>query len=190
MDFNKGWICKCLTRDLDAVSVNLPHDAMLSEPRTEDSVAEGNIGWFIGGDYEYVKRFEVPQDWQGKKALIEFEGVMHDAEVYVNGERVTSHPYGYTNFYVDVSKLLKYGVENEIRVIAHNAEHPNSRWYPGTGIYRPVYLYLADEAYIPVNGVRIRTLGIRPAKVEIAVRTSEALRAACGKTRGFSLARN
>ena len=172
LDFNKGWTCKCLTREGSAVPVTLPHDAMLAEPRTEDSVAEGNIGWFIGGDYEYVKRFEAPEDWKGKKALVEFESVMHDAEVFVNGTQVVSHPYGYTNFYVDVSSLLKCGAENEIRVIAHNNEHPNSRWYPGTGIYRPVYMYLADEAYIPVNGVQIRTLSIRPAKVEIAVRTS------------------
>ena len=172
IDFNKGWICKCLTRDEEAFPVTLPHDAMLAEPRAEDSVAEGNIGWYIGGDYEYVKRFDVPESYADKKVLIEFESVMHDAEVYVNGEQVAARPYGYTNFYADLSSHLKCGEENEIRVIAHNSEHPNSRWYPGTGIYRPVYLHLADSEYIPVNGVQIRTLGIRPAVIEVRVRTS------------------
>ena len=145
---------------------------MLSEPRTEDSVAEGNIGWYIGGDYEYAKRFDVPELYRDKKVLLEFESVYHNAEVFVNGEKAAFRPYGYTNFYVDPSPYLRYGQENEIRVIAHNAEQPNSRWYSGTGIYRPVYLYLADEAYIPVNGVRVQTVGIHPAVIEVTVRTS------------------
>ena len=172
MDFNRGWICRCLTRDEEAYPVTLPHDAMISEPRTEDSVAEGNIGWYIGGDYEYVKRFDVPEGYSRKLALIEFEGVSHGAEVYLNGELVGQRPYAYSNFYVDVSDKLKVGAENELRVVAHNTEQPNSRWYPGTGLYRPAWLYLADEAYIPVNGVRIRTESIRPAVIEVAVRTS------------------
>ena len=172
MDFNRNWTCKCLTREGEAIPVILPHDAMRSEPRTEDSVAEGNIGWYIGGDYEYVKRFDVPEGYCRKAALIEFEGVSHGAEVYLNGELVGRRPYAYSNFYVDISDKLKVGEANALRVVAHNAEQPNSRWYPGTGLYRPVWLYLADEAYIPVNGVRIHTVGIHPAVIEVSVRTS------------------
>ena len=51
IDFNKDWICRCLTRDEEAYPVTLPHDAMLSEPRTQESTGEGNVGWYIGGDY-------------------------------------------------------------------------------------------------------------------------------------------
>ncbi|MGX8704942.1 MAG: glycoside hydrolase family 2 TIM barrel-domain containing protein [bacterium] len=173
IDFNHDWICKCLTRPEAPVHVTLPHDAMLSEPRTEDSVAEGNIGWYIGGDYEYVKRFDAPEDWRGKVILIEFESVSRDAEVWVNGNKVASRPYGYTNFYVDLAPYLNYGEENELRVIAHNSEHPNSRWYSGTGIYRPVWLHIAEPAFIPVNGLKIRTVSIAPAVVEISVKTSQ-----------------
>ena len=172
LDFNRGWTCKCLTRAEDAHPVTLPHDAMRAEPRTEDSAAEGNIGWYIGGDYEYVKRFDVPEDYRGKRVLIEFESVYHNAEVYINESLAGSRPYGYSNFYVDAAPLLKYGAENVIRVVAHNAEQPNSRWYSGTGIYRPVYLHVADEACIPVNGVRVQTLSVRPAEIEITVRTT------------------
>lgn len=50
IDFNQGWFCKCLTRQEEAYPVTLPHDAMRSEPRTNDSAGEGNIGWYIGGD--------------------------------------------------------------------------------------------------------------------------------------------
>lgn len=172
IDFNKGWMCKCLTRDEAAYPVTLPHDAMLSEPRTQESTGDGNIGWYIGGDYEYTKKFTVPKEYENQKVLIEFEGVYHNAEVHINGKKVAGRPYGYTNFYINTDGFFKYGEENEVKVIAHNADQPNSRWYSGTGIYRPAYLHIGGEKYISVNGVKIRTLSYNPAQIEVAVKTS------------------
>ena len=172
IDFNKDWICRCLTRDEEAYPVTLPHDAMLSEPRTQESTGEGNIGWYIGGDYEYTKNFFGPEEYKGKKVLIEFEGIYHNGEVYINGKKAAYRPYGYTNFYVDTEGFFQYGKENEIKVIARNADQPNSRWYSGTGIYRPAYLYVGEEKHIPVNGVKIRTLSYDPARIEVVVKTS------------------
>ena len=172
IDFNKDWICRCLTRDEAAYPVTLPHDAMLSEPRTQESTGEGNVGWYIGGDYEYIRNFFVPEEYKDKKVLIEFEGIYHNGEVYINGKKAAYRPYGYTNFYVDTEGFFQYGKENEIKVIARNADQPNSRWYSGTGIYRPAYLHVAGEKYIPVNGVKIRTLSYDPAKIEVVVKTS------------------
>ena len=172
IDFNKDWMCRCLTRDEEAYPVTLPHDAMLSEPRTQESTGEGNIGWYIGGDYEYTKNFFVPEEYKDKKVLIEFEEIYHNGEVYINGKKAAYRPYGYTNFYVDTEGFFQYGKENEIKVIARNADQPNSRWYSGTGIYRPAYLHVAGEKYIPVNGVKIRTLSYDPAKIEVVVKTS------------------
>lgn len=172
IDFNKDWMCRCLTRDEAAYPVTLPHDAMLSEPRTQESTGEGNIGWYIGGDYEYTKNFFVPEEYKDKKVLIEFEGIYHNGEVYINGKKAAYRPYGYTNFYVDTEGFFQYGKENEIKVIARNADQPNSRWYPGTGIYRPAYLYVGEEKHIPVNGVKIRTLSYDPARIEVVVKTS------------------
>ena len=172
LDFNRGWTCKCLTRNEEAYPVTLPHDAMLSEPRTEESPGGGNTGWYLGGDYEYRKQFTVPKEYKNKTVLLEFEGVYHNAEVYINEKRAAFRPYGYTNFYVDTKDFLKYGGENEIRVIAVNDDQPNSRWYSGTGIYRPVYLYVGEKKHIPVNGVKIRTVSVKPAVIEVEVRTS------------------
>ena len=172
IDFNKDWMCRCLTRDEEAYQVTLPHDAMLSEPRTQESTGEGNIGWYIGGDYEYTRNFFVPEEYKGKKVLIEFEGIYHNGEVYINGKKAAYRPYGYTNFYVDTEGFFQYGKENEIKVIARNADQPNSRWYSGTGIYRPAYLYVGEEKHIPVNGVKIRTLSYDPARIEVVVKTS------------------
>lgn len=142
------------------------------EPRTQESTGEGNIGWYIGGDYEYTKNFFVPEEYKDKKVLIEFEGIYHNGEVYINGKKAAYRPYGYTNFYVDTEGFFQYGKENEIKVIARNADQPNSRWYSGTGIYRPAYLYVGEEKHIPVNGVKIRTLSYDPARIEVVVKTS------------------
>lgn len=172
IDFNKDWICRSLGGEKREYQVTLPHDAMIREPRTAESRGAGNIGWYTGGDYEYRKCFYVPEEENGKTFILECEGVYHNAEVYVNGEKAGFRPYGYINFYINIGKYLKYGEENEIRVIARNSDQPNSRWYPGTGIYRPVVLYIGERMYIPVNGVRIRTVSSSPAVVEICVKTS------------------
>ena len=172
LDFNRDWTCKCLTREEGVHPVTLPHDAMRSEPRTNESAGEGNIGWFIGGDYEYTKTFTVPEDYGRKRTIIEFEGVYRNAEVYLNGKQIAFRPYGYTNFYVDLGGKLAYGGENELRVIARNADQPNSRWYSGTGIYRPVWLWLGEEKYILINGVRITTTDYRTGEIEVIVKTS------------------
>lgn len=173
MDFNRDWSCRCLTREGPAEPITLPHDAMRGEPRTNDSAGENNTGWYLGGDYEYAKTFTAPAEWKGQSILLEFEGVYRNAEVWLNGKRAAFRPYGYTNFYVDIAPLLRYGWENELQVIAHNADQPNSRWYSGTGIYRPVWLYLAGDTHIPVNGVRVRTLDCQAGEIEVSVETSQ-----------------
>lgn len=172
MDFNEGWICKHLQGTEEGTAVTLPHDAMMEECRTPESMGGANIGWFEGGDYLYTKEFKVPREYEDKKAVFEFEGVYHNAEVYINGRKAAYRPYGYTNFYVDTDTFLKYGEINEIRVIARNSDQPNSRWYSGSGIYRPVNMYVSDREHILLNGVKIRTVGIHPAKVEITVKTT------------------
>jgi beta-galactosidase len=172
IEWNENWTVRCLTREKEPVTVTVPHDAMIDEPRSSESAGEGNIGWYIGGDYEYVKHFAAPLEWQGQTAMLEFEGVYHNAEVYLNGEKAAFRPYGYTNFYVDLNPFLKYGEENELKVIARNSDQPNSRWYSGTGIYRPVILWLGGEEHIPVNGVKIRTIDYLKGKIEVHVRLS------------------
>ena len=110
------------------------------------------------------------QSTAAKKVLIEFESVYHNAEVYINGKKAAYRPYGYTNFYVDTEGFLKYEAQNEIRVIARNSDQPNSRWYSGTGIYRPVYLWTGDQKYIPVNGIKIHTVSYAPAVIEVEIK--------------------
>ena len=166
-----GWTCRHLGDTAPGKTVTLPHDAMLAEPRTALSAGGTNTGWYEGYDYEYRRTLTVPENALADTHILEFEGVYHNAEVWLNGQKAAFRPYGYTNFYVDCAPYLHAG-ENELRVIARNADQPNSRWYSGAGIYRPVQLWTARGAHITLNGVKIRTLSLDPAVVEVRVKTT------------------
>ena len=166
-----GWTCRHLGDTAPGKTVTLPHDAMLAEPRTALSAGGTNTGWYEGYDYEYRRTLTVPENELADTHILEFEGVYHNAEVWLNGQKAAFRPYGYTNFYVDCAPYLHAG-ENELRVIARNADQPNSRWYSGAGIYRPVRLWTAGGAHIARNGVKIRTLSLDPAVVEVRVKTT------------------
>ena len=166
-----GWTCRHLGDTAPGKTVTLPHDAMLAEPRTALSAGGTNTGWYEGHDYEYRRTLTVPENELADTHILEFEGVYHNAEVWLNGQKAAFRPYGYTNFYVDCAPYLHAG-ENELRVIARNADQPNSRWYSGAGIYRPVQLWTARGAHIALNGVKICTLSLDPAIVEVRVKTT------------------
>ena len=195
--FNDHWQGKYLGERAPGVPISLPHDAMLSEPRTELSAGGINTGWYEGRDYLYTKVFTPDRALTDQCAVLEFEGVYHNAEVWLNGEKLAFRPYGYTNFYVELTGKLRAGEENTLEVIARNADQPNSRWYSGAGIYRPVVLWTADREHIKLNGVKIRTLSLDPAQIEVRVETEGAgpvsvavlddgreLAAASGETKG------
>lgn len=153
-------------------AVELPHDAMIREVRDERAPSAHNGGWFVGRDYEYVRRFTPSADMAGQSLILEFEGVYHLAEVWVDGAKVAERPYGYTNFYVDLTDLVAPGRESEIRVVARNSDQPNSRWYSGAGIYRPVTLWAGPAAHVACGGVCVRTLSAAPARVGIDVQVT------------------
>ena len=121
-----GWTCRHLGDTAPGRPVTLPHDAMLAEPRTALSAGGVNTGWYEGYDYEYQRTLTVPENELSDTHILEFEGVYHNAEVWLNGQKAAFRPYGYTNFYVDCAPFLRAG-DNELRVIARNADQPNSR---------------------------------------------------------------
>lgn len=171
INFNDGWTYRRLGDTGIGTPVTIPHDAMLSEPRNELSAGGVNTGWYEGHDYLYEKRFVPGPEYADQQMILEFEGVYRNAEVSLNGEKLMFRPYGYTNFYVDVSGKVKTGEENILEVIARNADQPNSRWYSGAGIYRPVHLWTAPTEHIQMNGLRVRTVSIDPVTVEVTVLT-------------------
>ena len=171
-NFNDNWRVKHLEDEAGWREVTLPDDAMLREPRTADALGGLNVCWFEGHDYLYSKTFSLSAEELEKHYVLEFEGVYRKAEVIINNKAAGFRPYGYTNFYVDCDEFLKEG-SNTVQVIARNADQPNSRWYSGAGIYRPVKMWVSGKKHIELNGIKIRTLSINPAKIEVTVKTNE-----------------
>lgn len=169
LNFNDNWTYKHLNGGEEPVAITLPHDAMLYEERRESNPGGGNICWFAGGDYLYEKEFTVPEQYDKLHVEFEFEGVYRNARVLLNGQEAGGCAYGYTGFFVDADPFLKYGESNVIQVIARNADQPNSRWYSGSGIYRPVTMHVGPKAHILQNGVKIKTVSIAPAVIAVEV---------------------
>lgn len=141
----------------NAQDITLPHDAMMAGEPHAESLNKGNTGFFDGAVYTYVKLMNVPADYRDKTVMLKFEGIYMKAFVYINGQLAAKCPNGYTTFYVPMNDFLKYGQENEIRVSVRNSAMTNSRWYSGGGIYRDVYLLVAEPAYLIPDGVQIVT---------------------------------
>lgn len=151
--------------------IQLPHDAMIHEKRTQETKNAHQTGFYPGGTYTYTKKFDIPADWEGKTILVEFEGVYTNASVFINEDYAGGHPNGYTNFYILANDFLRYGAANEIKVVANNSTEPNSRWYSGSGIYRNVNLLVGDPLHIREDGVRVTTADIEADSAVVIVDT-------------------
>lgn len=169
LSFNEDWKIRRLGSSEEPKSISVPYDAMITEERGQTSKGGKNIGFFMGYDYEYTKTFLVPEEDREKDLFLEFEAVYHEATVYVNGIKAAFHENGYIGFTVPLNGLVRYGEENEIKVVALNSDQPNSRWYSGTGIIRPVSLLVCPKRRIVPSSLRIETLGIAPAKIRITL---------------------
>lgn len=150
--------------------LDLPHDWSIELPRKYYHHSGAAGGFFPTGFAWYRKFFEAPVEWKGKKAFIEFEGVYMNAEVWLNGNFLGRHPYGYTSFIYDLTPYLKFGEKNDLRISVDNACQPNSRWYSGSGIYRPVWLWVGAEMHIPCRGIFITTPQVSSSYASVAVR--------------------
>ncbi|HIY64104.1 MAG TPA: DUF4982 domain-containing protein [Candidatus Mediterraneibacter stercoripullorum] len=172
ISLNKDWICYRSGHREEAFRTDVPHDAMLLDSKSENSPGGVNTGWYDAQDYSYERKLMIPGEWKGKKLILEFEGVYRKATVTVNGQKAAFHDYGYTGFYVDITETALYGAENTVRVDVINHDQPNSRWYSGTGIYRPVWLYVLPERHIVLDGIRVTTLDWKTRKLNVTVETS------------------
>lgn len=154
--------------DADWASVDLPHDWSIAPLPGEDgpgqigpfsmsSPGATSTGYALGGTAWYRKHFTLLASDAGKTAILRFDGVYMETEVWVNGKKAGSHVYGYTPFWFNITSMLnKPGEENIIAVRVCNTGR-NSRWYSGSGIYRNVYLTLTNSIHIGVWGVQVTT---------------------------------
>lgn len=162
--------------------VTVPHDWLVWN--TKD-LYENSLGW-------YRRRFSVsPED---ERTLLYFEGVYMDVTVFVNGREAGQWKYGYSSFYFDVTDLVKPG-DNELWLrVVHLA--PNSRWYSGAGVFRPVWhIAKAETHFLPDSFavktepageggdflLRFRTETSKPAHIRYTVFDAEGAAAARGE---------
>ena len=134
--FNKGWTYE---KDGQSRVLDLPHDWGVEYPFEQIYPGEtGKLPWWGKAKYSKTLNVNAEELEQGLRFLMDIDGAMSDAKVFVNGEMVTEWPYGYASFRADLTPLLKAG-DNEVVVTLDNPEN-SSRWYPGGGIYRNVWL--------------------------------------------------
>ena len=158
--FNAGWTC-------NGAPVTLPHDAMLHAGRSPKAPSGSAGAYFEGGRYVYEKSFPRPD---AEHVLLQFEGVYKNARVFINGQEAGGAPYGYIPFFVDADPYLAEG-ENTVHVECDNAGQPDSRWYSGAGIYRPVWLWTGPKDSIAPESVRVSTVSCDPAIIRVQSET-------------------
>ena len=150
-------------------SLQLPHDWAIEGPfKPEYNLRTGGLPIF--GKAWYSKHFNI--DNQKKKALLllEFDGIMNNSTIYVNGKKVYHRPYGYIGFEVDVTQYINFGEENLIAVEV-NPEVLSARWYPGAGIYRNVWLEIKNPVHIKHWGTQITTPVVTEETAEVTIET-------------------
>lgn len=163
-DFCRDWSVHPYGSPEKVKQVTLPHDAMITEPRGK-CLNGANSGFFPGGRYVYEKEFIVDSGDIGKYIALVFEGVYRCATISLNGKEVLYHAYGYTEFTVDISEEAQAGT-NRIIVDVDNSLEPNSRWYSGSGIYRPVHIVIKPKKHI--SNLRVTTKSISPAIISVS----------------------
>ncbi len=152
-------------------TLDLPHDWSIEGERKADNPSGNLGGYFPMGFGWYEKVFGAPAEWQGKRVLVEFEGVFMNAEVSLNDQPFGLHPYGYTSFTHDLTPFLRFDQPNKLRVSVDNSHPLNARWYSGSGIYRPVWLWVGDTLHITHWGVYVTTPQVSQKQADLKILT-------------------
>jgi beta-galactosidase len=149
--------------------LDLPHDWGIEGPFRADlpnitaKLPWVGIGW-------YRKRFAVPAADGDRRVFLDIDGAMSHAQVWCNGRRVGEWPYGYSSFRLELTPFLQFGGDNVLAVRLDNPPK-SSRWYPGSGLYRHVWLVKTAPVHVAHWGVFITTPEIAPDRAAIEVRT-------------------
>jgi len=162
-------------------TLDVPHDFSIEGPPGKDpatmdgpfdkaSPAGVGGGALNGGRAWYRKTFTVAETSKDKHLTLQFDGVYMDSDVWLNGEHLGNHPYGYTSFAYDLTPHLKFGAPNVLAVHV-NIVQPCSRWYSGAGIFRHVWLTATDPVHVAQWGTYVTTPEITDASATAKVRT-------------------
>jgi len=177
--FSKGEHAGAYKKNFDDSNwriIDVPHDWSIEDlrettgPFDEHAPGQWDVGYTIGGKAWYRKTFKLDSMDQDKIVHLQFDGIYMNADVWVNNYHVGSQAYGYSSFWFDITPYIEFGHENVIAIEVKNLGM-NSRWYSGSGIYRPVSLRIMDQVHISHWGPAVRTPIVSAASAEIEVIT-------------------
>lgn len=150
-------------------ALSLPHDWGIEGPfRLELDGSTGKLPWMGIGWYR--KTFTLPADAKEKRYYLDIDGAMSDSTIYLNGQKVGGWPYGYSSYRVELTPAIKPGAENVLAIRLENKDQ-SSRWYPGAGIYRDVWLVESSAKIenIKHQGIHVTTPEITAEKATVKV---------------------
>ncbi len=171
---NPGGInVSCAQADFDDSQwrlLNLPHDWGIEGPFKQEYPGEtGKLPWW--GVAWYRKHFDAPASDQGRRLYLDVDGAMAYATVWLNGKFVGGWPYGYASWRMDLTPYIRFGTEN---VLAIRLDNPadSSRWYPGGGIYRNVWLVKTAPVHVGQWGTCVTTPEISATAATVKIQVS------------------
>jgi beta-galactosidase len=150
--------------------LNLPHDWGIEGPFQQEYPGEtGKLPWW--GVAWYRKHLAIPASDQGRRVYLDVDGAMAYATVWLNGHFIGGWPYGYASWRVDLTPGLKFGADNVISIRLDNPKD-SSRWYPGGGIYRNVWLVKTAPVHVAHWGVYVTTTNVGASSATVNVRVN------------------
>ncbi len=140
-------------------TVTLPHDWSIAGPFDPKNPTGGAGAFLPSGIAWYRKTFTLPTTAQNRRVFIDFDGVMQNSDVWINGVHLGHRPYGYVSFAYELTPHLRFGpsATNVVAVRADTSQQPASRWYSGGGIYRHVRLVTTDPVHFEHDSVFVST---------------------------------
>ena len=180
-NLNFGWEFR-LNDEGDWRKVDVPHDFQIEQDWVEfssDKDSDNNgvpvsiinplarRGFKEMGKGCYRLHYTPREEMKGRRVLLDFEGILYTADVYLNHKRIGGTDYGYVGFEIDITDHLAYGQDNLIEVVADTRQPENSRWYTGGGLIRnvslittpkdlffcrhPFYITTRDNRYVSIS---------------------------------------
>ncbi len=153
--------------------VDVPHDWSILGNYDHNNATGRGGGYLPSGIGWYRKHFTLDDADAQKRVFIEFDGIMANSDVWINGYHLAHHPYGYVCLNYELTGHVNFGAKgNVISVRADNTIQPASRFYTGAGIYRHVRLITTDAVHVDTWGVFVSTPQVSAEKATVHVKTS------------------
>lgn len=149
--------------------LDLPHDWAIEGPFDPKYEPHNGALPFYGVGW-YRKHFTLRTSARGKFLSLEFDGAMANSRVWINGTEVGGRPYGYIGFSVDLTPHLRFDGTDNVVAVRLAPENESSRWYPGAGIYRHVWLDVTGPVHVDRWGTFISTPSVSERMATIKIR--------------------